>query len=58
MKHYICTGGCKGVTDVTGTCQTADCPDYGKDLHGCTCADGDHHESHHNEEETPPTTDK
>jgi hypothetical protein len=30
MKHYICKGGCGGVADKEGECQTPDCPDFGK----------------------------
>ena len=42
MKHYICKGGCGGVAETPGTCQAADCPDYGKELKGCDCEDGQH----------------
>ena len=42
MNHYICTGGCKGVSDKPGTCQAKDCAKYGKNLDRCTCGDGNH----------------
>jgi hypothetical protein len=42
MKHFICTGGCEGVSDKPGTCQAKDCPDYGKPLKECDCEDGEH----------------
>jgi len=38
MKHYICTGECKGASDKPGVCQTKDCPKHGrplKELHPC-----------------------
>jgi len=41
-KHYICTGGCEGVSNVPGVCQAEDCPDHGKSLKECDCADGGH----------------
>jgi len=42
MKHYICTGGCEGVSDTPGTCQAIACPKYGQPLTTCDCADGKH----------------
>lgn len=42
MKHYICNGGCNGVSDVTGTCQAPDCGRYGQPLGECSCEDGMH----------------
>ncbi len=41
--HYICTGGCKGVSQVPGTCQAASCPLVGHDLEPCDCKDGKHY---------------
>jgi len=43
--HYICTGGCQGVSDTPGVCQTVvGCADYGKPLKECHCEDGLHRE--------------
>ncbi|MBI4991987.1 MAG: hypothetical protein HZB99_02105 [Candidatus Harrisonbacteria bacterium] len=41
-KHYVCTGGCEGLSDKSGVCQAEDCPDHGKSLRECGCADGSH----------------
>ena len=40
--HYICVGGCKGVSESSGVCQAADCPDHEKPLKECSCTDGLH----------------
>lgn len=37
MSHYICKGGCKGVSDIPGTCQTDDCVNKGHELEECSC---------------------
>lgn len=43
MQHYICKGGCNGVTDAEhATCQAADCQDHGRKLLPCDCTDGMH----------------
>ena len=42
MKHYICTGGCEGVSDTPGTCQAKTCPKHGKPLTECDCSDARH----------------
>ena len=42
MMHYICTGGCEGVSNTPGTCQAKTCPKYGKLLSECNCSDGKH----------------
>ena len=42
--HYICTGGCGGVSDKPGTCQATDCPKHGKPLQECHCQDNMHRE--------------
>lgn len=44
MKHYICTGGCKGISDESGVCQAKDCPKVGQPLSECTCVDEKHEE--------------
>lgn len=50
MKHYICKGGCGGVADKEGVCQTADCPDFSMPLQQCDCIDGKHGMSEEEEE--------
>ncbi|OGZ07084.1 MAG: hypothetical protein A3C93_01660 [Candidatus Lloydbacteria bacterium RIFCSPHIGHO2_02_FULL_54_17] len=42
MTHYICTGGCGGVSEKEGTCQAITCPKHGVPLTACDCADGKH----------------
>lgn len=42
MRHYICTGGCGGVSNKYGVCQATDCPKHGKPLDECDCEDGKH----------------
>lgn len=43
MVHYICTGGCGGVSDKPGVCQAALCPKHGQPLVVCDCTDGKHY---------------
>lgn len=40
--HYICTGGCGGMSLNPGTCGTFDCANNGHDLKECACDDGLH----------------
>ncbi len=42
MIHYICTGGCGGVSDKPGTCQAETCPKHGMPLDRCECKDKKH----------------
>ncbi len=42
MAHYICTGGCKGVSDTPGVCNAEDCVKHGEPLQECSCTDGKH----------------
>ncbi len=42
MEHYICTGGCEGVSEKPGVCQAKTCPKYLKPLIKCDCKDGKH----------------
>ena len=42
MKHYICTGGCKGVSKVAKSCGAEDCIKHGKPLKPCNCRDNGH----------------
>lgn len=50
MSHYVCTGGCNGVSDTPNTCQAADCDDHGKDLKECNCVDSQHADAASTEE--------
>ena len=43
-EHYVCYGGCMGVSEIPGTCQAGDCADYGAPLHECDCTDGEHND--------------
>ena len=42
MKHNICTGGCKGVSETAGVCETVDCSKNGQPLTECECGDQMH----------------
>ena len=42
MPHYICTGGCRGVSDTPGVCQSEECSFQGHQLEDCNCIDGEH----------------
>lgn len=42
MQHYVCRGGCQGVADQEGNCQTSDCKNQGGPLTECDCGDGKH----------------
>ncbi len=44
MIHYICTGGCKGVSETPGTCNAPTCPLHEHPLKECVCDDGLHEE--------------
>ncbi|MCH8748893.1 YwbE family protein [Patescibacteria group bacterium] len=44
MPHYICTGGCEGVSDTPGVCQADDCRKHQHSLQECSCADDKHTE--------------
>ena len=41
-KHYICTGGCRGVSNQPGTCKTENCAHKGLELKECSCTDHKH----------------
>ena len=43
-KHYICLGGCKGISNVPGVCGAEDCVDHNHDLKECHCTDGNHND--------------
>lgn len=42
MTHFICTGGCEGVSAKPGSCQAEDCPKRRHALQPCDCTDGSH----------------
>ena len=45
VKHYVCDGGCKGVSiDDDTSCQAVDCPKHGQPLQSCTCNNSRHEE--------------
>ncbi|NQU83352.1 MAG: hypothetical protein HQ536_01440 [Parcubacteria group bacterium] len=44
MSHYVCTGGCGGVSAKPGTCQAKTCPLHKHPLKECSCKDGKHKE--------------
>ncbi len=47
MTHYVCTGGCKGVSDEPGAiCRGEDCANHNKPLTPCNCEDGTHKEAY------------
>lgn len=42
MEHYICKGGCKGVSDKPGVCGAETCAKHAEPLEACACEDGRH----------------
>ena len=50
-KHYICNGGCRGVSQTSGVCQAGDCAKHGEPLEGCDCADMKHGEEEKSDKE-------
>jgi hypothetical protein len=51
MTHYICTGGCGGVSEYEGVCEAQFCSKENQPLTKCDCPDGSHqmdenHEDH------------
>ncbi len=42
--HYICLGGCKGVSKVPGVCGAPDCANHAHELVPCDCTDERHHD--------------
>ncbi len=42
--HYICLGGCKGVSKVPGVCGAPDCANHAHELVPCDCTDEGHHD--------------
>ena len=45
MPHYVCTGGCEGVSDDSAAvCQAEGCQKFSQPLSKCDCADNQHSE--------------
>lgn len=42
MTHYVCKGGCGGVSDAMGVCETDGCSKQWEMMEECDCADGKH----------------
>lgn len=40
MSHFVCNGGCKGVSDNEGVCQTETCSLHNQPLSECNCEGG------------------
>ena len=52
MTHYVCTGGCKGVSDdPNAACQSEECSKHAHPLTACNCEDGEHQEAYASKEE-------
>ncbi|MFA6354282.1 MAG: hypothetical protein WCX12_01195 [Candidatus Paceibacterota bacterium] len=49
LRHYICPGGCEGVSEKQGVCQAKDCERNGEALEECDCQNGAHHRSENNQ---------
>lgn len=43
-KHYICLGGCRGVSKYPGVCQAPDCENHNHELVLCECTNGLHND--------------
>ncbi|OGI67919.1 hypothetical protein A2738_03675 [Candidatus Nomurabacteria bacterium RIFCSPHIGHO2_01_FULL_42_15] len=41
-EHYICLGGCRGVSKVPGACNSPSCVNHNHKLVKCNCTDGLH----------------
>ena len=41
-EHYVCTGGCKGVSETPGVCQASGCTKHNQELIVCDCGDDLH----------------
>ncbi|MDD3861376.1 MAG: zinc ribbon domain-containing protein YjdM [Candidatus Gracilibacteria bacterium] len=42
MKHFVCKGGCGGVSEVEGFCEADGCPNQWQPFEECDCEDGKH----------------
>lgn len=52
MTHYVCTGGCGGVSEQPAACQMKDCIKYEQAMAVCHCTDGQHAEAFANPNRT------
>ena len=43
-KHYVCSGGCKTVSDKPGYCYVSNCYRHRNPLSECRCEDDEHEE--------------
>lgn len=50
MTHFICTGGCEGVSEKPGTCQAEDCEKHEQPLTECDCKEAKHGQEEGEEE--------
>jgi len=57
MTHFICKGGCKGVSEVEGFCEADGCPNQWQPLEACECTDGKHFVEEVEKEEVVVTKD-
>jgi hypothetical protein len=49
-EHYVCTGGCEGVSPKQTTCGAPECPKHDTPLTACSCVDGMHLEAYEKDE--------
>lgn len=49
-EHYVCTGGCEGVSPKQTTCGAPECPKHDTPLTACSCVDGMHLEAYAKDE--------
>lgn len=42
MSHFVCRGGCKGVLQEPGICETDGCKNQWEMMEECDCTDGNH----------------
>lgn len=40
--HFICKGGCRGISEKSGVCGAKSCSKEGRPLEECMCPDGRH----------------
>ncbi len=45
MTHYVCKGGCGGVLEEIGVCETEGCSKQWELMEECDCVDGKHGEA-------------
>ena len=51
--HYVCLGGCEGVSQNPGVCQATECENLNKNLVSCSCENNEHADSPSTDEEEP-----